>query len=57
MLITGAAVVLTMIEFEVPVIEAVTESVAVIVSLGPVFSVALKIPVPFVNDEFPGKTA
>ena len=54
---TGAAAVLTIIELEVPVIETVLVSVAVMVSLGVVFSVALKIPVPFVNDEFPGKTA
>jgi len=41
----------------VPVIEAVTVSVAVMVWLPPVFSVAEKVAVPFVSAEFAGSTA
>ena len=46
---------LTLIEFELPVIEAATVSVAVMVSLATVFSVAEKLPVPLVSIEFAGK--
>ena len=46
-----------MIEFDVPVIEAVTVSVAVIVWLPTVFNVAEKVPVPLVSVEFAGSTA
>ena len=57
MLITGGGVVLTMIGLEVPVIELVTVSVAVMVSLAAVFRVTLNIPDPFVKVELPGKIA
>jgi hypothetical protein len=46
-----------LIFFEVPVIEAVTVSVAVIVWPPVVLSVAEKVPVPFVSVEFAGSTA
>ena len=48
---------LTRIDFVEPVIEAVTVSVAVTVWLPVVFSVAEKVPVPFVSAEFAGRTA
>jgi len=47
----------TWIEFEVPVIEAVTVSVAVIVWLPRVFSVTEKVPNPFVKVESAGSAA
>ena len=47
----------TKIGFEVPVIETVIVSVAVIVWLPTVFSVAEKVPVPFVSVELAGSTA
>ncbi len=47
----------TWIEFEVPVIEARTVSVAVMVWLPTVFSVAGKVPVPFVSVVLAGRTA
>jgi hypothetical protein len=47
----------TLIEFELPVIEAVRVSVAVIVWPPVVLSVAEKVPVPFVSVEFVGSTA
>jgi hypothetical protein len=47
----------TSIEFEVPVIEAVTVSVAVINWRPTVFSVAEKVPIPFVSNELAGSTA
>jgi hypothetical protein len=43
--------------FEVPVIETVTVSVAVMVWAAAVFNVAEKIPVPFVSVELAGSTA
>jgi hypothetical protein len=46
-----------LIEFDIPVIEAVTVSVAVIVWLPTVFSVAEKLPIPFVSIEFADRTA
>jgi hypothetical protein len=48
---------LTSIADEVPVIEAVTVSVAVTFWLPPVPSVAEKLPVPFVSFELAGSTA
>ena len=50
---------LTKIGLELPVMEPVTVSIAVIVWLPPptVFSVTEKVPVPFVNVEFAGSTA
>ncbi len=53
----AAAGALTLIEFELPVMEAVTESVAVMVWLPAVFSVAEKVAVPFVSVELAGSTA
>jgi hypothetical protein len=47
----------TAITLEVPVIEADTVSVAVMVWFPPVFKVAESVPVPLVKVEFPGKTA
>jgi hypothetical protein len=47
----------SLIELEVPVIEGVTVSVAVMVWLPLVFSVAEKFPVPFVRVEFAGNVA
>ena len=47
----------TSIEFELPVMEVVTVSVALMVWLPTVFSVAEKLPVPFVSIESGGKTA
>jgi hypothetical protein len=47
----------TPIAFEVPVIETVTVSVAVIVWLPTVFSVAEKVPVPLASVELAGSTA
>ena len=44
-------------EVELPVMEAVTVSVAVIVWLPTAFSVIEKVPVPFVSVEFAGRTA
>ena len=46
-----------MIALEVPVIEAVTVSVAKTIWEPALFRVALKLPVPFVNLEFPGREA
>ncbi len=46
-----------MIELDVPVIEAATVSVAVMVWLPAVFSVAEKVPVPFVSVALAGSTA
>jgi hypothetical protein len=54
---TFEAALLTVIEFEVPVIEAVTVSVAVIAWPPAAFNVAEKVPVPFVSVEFAGKEA
>ena len=48
---------LTSIEEHVPVIDAIAVSVAVIVWLPAVRSVAEKLPVPFVSVEFAGSTA
>jgi hypothetical protein len=45
------------IEFEMPVIEAVTVSVAVMVWAAAVFNVAEKVSVPFVSVELAGSTA
>jgi hypothetical protein len=50
-------VVPTLIEFEVPVIEALTVSVAVMVLLPTVSKVAEKVPVPFVKVESAGSAA
>ena len=47
----------TLIEPEVPVIEAVIVSVAVMVWLPALFSVAEKVPIPFVSIELAGSTA
>jgi hypothetical protein len=47
----------TLIELEVPVIEAVIVSVAVMVWLPVVFGVTEKVPVPFVSVELAGSTA
>jgi hypothetical protein len=47
----------TMIEFEVPVIECLIESVTVMVWLPKVFSVAGKFPTPNVNVKPVGRTA
>ena len=47
----------TLITFDVPVIESLAMSVAKMVWLPLVFSVAEKVPVPFVNAEFAGRTA
>jgi hypothetical protein len=47
----------TLIEFEVPFIEALTASVAVTVSVPTVFNVTEKVPAPPVNIEFPGNKA
>ena len=47
----------TLIEFDVPVIEAVTVSVAVMVCAPAVFSVAENVPVPLVRVVFAGNTA
>jgi hypothetical protein len=48
---------LTFVKFAVPTIEAVTVSVAVMVWAPEVFSVAEKVPTPFVNVELWGNTA
>ena len=53
----AAAAVLTFIDFEVPVIVAVTVSVTVIVWLPTFFSAAGNSAVPFVSVEFPGRVA
>jgi hypothetical protein len=50
-----AAPALTLIELEVPLIEALTVSVAVMVCEPAVFNVAEKTPVPFVNVELAGE--
>lgn len=47
----------TVIALEVPVMDAVTVSVAVVVWLPTVFKVTEKVPVPFVRVEFPGRDA
>jgi hypothetical protein len=47
----------TVITFEVPVTEALAMSVAVMVWLPLIFSVAEKVPIPFVSGEFGGRTA
>jgi hypothetical protein len=47
----------TAIEFEVPAIDAVTVSLAVMVWVPVVRSVAENTPIPFVSVEFPGSTA
>ena len=47
----------TGIAFEVPVIEAVTVSVAVMVWVPAEFSVAEKLPAPWVSVELAGRTA
>jgi len=57
LLITGGVGVLTMIEFEVPVMEAVTVSVALIVWTPSVFSVTGRFAVPFVSVILAGKMA
>jgi hypothetical protein len=46
-----------LIELEVPVIEAVTVSIAVMDWLLALFSVAEKVPIPFVSIELAGSTA
>ena len=51
-----AAAALTAMLFDVPVIEDVNVSVAVIVWLPAVFNVAEKVPVPLVSVEFAGRT-
>src|SRR5208282_5725647 len=53
----GVQVAKTVIAFEVPVIEAVTVSLAVMVWLPRVFSVAKRFPTPFVSFELAGSTA
>ncbi len=53
----GAAAALILIEFEVPMIEAVAVSVAVMVWLPIVLSVAEKVAVPFVSVELAGRAA
>ena len=55
--IDDAVPVLTLIAFEVPVVVAVTVSVALMVWLPAVFSVAENVPDPLVNVEFAGKVA
>ena len=52
-----AALLKTLIEVDAPLIEDAAESVAVMVVLAIVFSVAEKAPVPFVSVELGGKTA
>jgi hypothetical protein len=52
-----AAAALTVIELEVPVIEAVIVSVAAMVWPPAVFIVAEKVPVPFVSVELAGSIA
>jgi hypothetical protein len=52
-----AALLKTLIEVDVPLIEDAAESVAVMVVLAIIFSVAEKAPVPFVSVELGGKTA
>ena len=52
-----AALADTVVEFEVPVIEAVTVSVAVMVCRPPVFSVAENVPVPLLNVVSAGSAA
>jgi hypothetical protein len=47
----------TCIRFDVPLMDAVTESVAVTVWLPGEFSVTCKIPVPLESAEFPGSPA
>jgi hypothetical protein len=47
----------TLIEFELPVIEALTVSVAITVWVPTVFNVTEKVPAPPVNIEFPGNEA
>lgn len=47
----------TSIGLDVPVIDAVPVSVAVMVWLPTVFSVAEKLPVPFIRDPFAGSDA
>ena len=54
---SGVATALTVIAPEVPVIDPVTVSVAVIALLPTVFSVAENVPTPFVSVEFAGNTA
>jgi hypothetical protein len=53
----AAEALLTLIEFEVPVIEAVAVSVAVMVWGPAVFRVTEKVPVPFASIELAGSTA
>jgi hypothetical protein len=55
--VAAPLVLLTAIELEVPVIEAVTVSVAVMVWAPVVFNVAEKVPVPFVSVVLGGSTA
>ena len=52
-----AAVALTVTLLDVPVIEELSVSVAVMVWVPAVFSVAAKVPVPLVRVEFAGSTA
>ena len=52
-----AAAALTAMLFDVPVIELFTESVAVIVCVPDVFSVAENVPVPLVSVAFAGSVA
>ena len=57
MVTARSAVAITVIGFDVPVIDALTVSVAVIVGFPAVLSVAENVPVPFVSVEFDGSTA
>ena len=52
-----AALLTTLIEPELPVIEGVALSATVMVELATVFSAAGKVPVPFVNPELAGSMA
>jgi len=52
-----AALLMTLIEVDAPLIEDAAESVAVMVVLAIIFSVAEKVPAPFVSVELGGKTA
>ena len=52
-----AALAFTLIEADVPVMDAVIVSVAVTVCVPAVFSVSLNVSVPFVSVEFAGSTA
>jgi hypothetical protein len=55
--IVSTSIALTLIEFEVPVIEGVSVSVALMVWLPAVFSVAEKFAVPFASAELAGSAA